>query len=140
MDYFLTEEQQAIRELARTIAENDIRPVAAEYDRTGDFPWPVVEKMAQSDLFGVFIDEEYGGLAGGARTMNLVLVTEELAVTDAVELHEEQLEVDVVEEGFAAAAEQGEYPGGGVAQHCLEAMDLCALRWVKVGSLVRIEG
>jgi butyryl-CoA dehydrogenase len=79
MDYFITEEQEAIRELARTIAENDIRPVAAEYDRTGEFPWPVVEKMAQSDLFGVFIDEEYGGLAAGARTMNLVLVTEELS-------------------------------------------------------------
>ncbi len=68
-----------IRELARTIAENDIRPVAAEYDRTGEFPWPVVKKMAQADLFGTFIDEEYGGVAGGARTMNLVLVTEELS-------------------------------------------------------------
>ena len=68
-----------IRELARTIAENDIRPVAAEYDRTGEFPWPVVKKMAQADLFGTFIDEEYGGIAGGARTMNLVLVTEELS-------------------------------------------------------------
>ncbi len=79
MDYFLTEGQEAIRELARTIAENDIRPVAAEYDRTGEFPWPIVEKMAQADLFGVFIDEEYGGLADGARTMNLVLVTEEFS-------------------------------------------------------------
>ena len=79
MDYFLTEEQEAIRELARAIADNEIRPVAAEYDRTGDFPWPVVEKMAQSDLFGVFIDEKYGGLGDETATMNLVLVTEEFS-------------------------------------------------------------
>ena len=79
MDYFLTEEQEAIRDLARTIADNEIRPVAAEYARTGDFPWPIVEKMAQAGLFGVFIEEEYGGLGDDSRTMNMVLVTEELS-------------------------------------------------------------
>ncbi len=79
MDYFLTEEQEAIRELARAIADNEIRPVAAEYDRSGDFPWPIVEKMAQADLFGVFIDEKYGGIGDEAATMNLVLVTEEFS-------------------------------------------------------------
>jgi butyryl-CoA dehydrogenase len=79
MDYFLTEEQEAIRELARAIADNEIRPVAAEYDRSGDFPWPIVEKMAQADLFGVFIEEKYGGLGDEAATMNLVLVTEEFS-------------------------------------------------------------
>ena len=40
LDYGLTEEQVAIRDLAREIADNEIRPVAAEYDRTGEFPWP----------------------------------------------------------------------------------------------------
>ncbi len=79
MDYFLTEEQEAIRELARAIADNEIRPVAAEYDRSGDFPWPIVEKMAQADLFGVFIDEKYGGIGDETATMNLVLVTEEFS-------------------------------------------------------------
>ena len=79
LDYQLTEEQEAIRELARTIADNEIRPVAAEYDRSGEFPWPVIHKMAEADIFRVFIDEEHGGLANGHRTMNLVLVTEELS-------------------------------------------------------------
>jgi len=79
LDYQLTEEQLMIRDLARTIADNEIRPVAAEYDRSGEFPWPVVEKMAEAGLFGVFIDEAYGGLAGDSRTMNMVLVTEELS-------------------------------------------------------------
>jgi len=79
LDYRLTDEQAMIRDLARTIADNEIRPVAAEYDRSGDFPWPVVEKIAEAGLFGVFIDEAYGGLAGDSRTMNMVLVTEELS-------------------------------------------------------------
>ncbi len=76
---FLTEDELMIRELARTIAENELRPVAAEYDRSGEFPWPVVEKMAEAGLFGVFVDEAYGGITDGKRTMNLAIVTEELS-------------------------------------------------------------
>jgi alkylation response protein AidB-like acyl-CoA dehydrogenase len=79
LDYFLTEEQCAIRDLARSIADNEIRSAAAEYDRTGEFPWPIVRKMAEADLFGVFVDDTYGGIAGDSRTMNMVLVTEELS-------------------------------------------------------------
>jgi alkylation response protein AidB-like acyl-CoA dehydrogenase len=74
----LTEEQQAIRDLARTIADEQIRPVAAEYDVSGEFPWPVVEKMAEVDLFATLVPEEYGGF-GGTMTMNMVLVTEEIS-------------------------------------------------------------
>ena len=79
LDYFLTDEHQMIRELSRTIADEVLRPVAADYDRSGEFPWPVVEKMAEAGLFGVFIEERYGGLGDGDRTMNMVLVTEELS-------------------------------------------------------------
>jgi butyryl-CoA dehydrogenase len=79
LDYFLTEDQQMIRELARTIADREIRPVAAEYDRSGEFPWPVVAKIAEAGLFGVFVDEAYEGIAGDSRTLNMVLVTEELS-------------------------------------------------------------
>src|SRR3989304_1581504 len=79
MDYGFTEYQTAIRDLAREIAEKEIRPVAAEYDRTGEFPWPIVRTMAACDLFRVYIDEEHGGMAGGTPTMNMVLVTEELS-------------------------------------------------------------
>ena len=79
LDYGLSDAQRAIRDLARSIADQEIRPVAAEYDRTGEFPWPIVKTLAAADLFGVFIDEEYGGIAEGARTMNMVLVAEELS-------------------------------------------------------------
>jgi butyryl-CoA dehydrogenase len=78
LDYLLTEEQEAIRDLARTIADEEIRPVAADYDLSGEFPWPVVKKMAEVDLFGILIPEDYGGF-GGTLTMNMVLVTEELS-------------------------------------------------------------
>ncbi len=79
LDYGLSEEQRAIRDLARSIADNEIRPVAAEYDRTAEFPWPVVRTLAAADLFGVFVDDQYGGIAGASRTLNMVLVTEELS-------------------------------------------------------------
>jgi butyryl-CoA dehydrogenase len=78
LDYQLTEEQEAIRDLARTIADEEIRPVAAEYDVSGEFPWPIVKKMAEVDLFATLVPEEYGGF-GGTMTMNMVLVAEELS-------------------------------------------------------------
>jgi butyryl-CoA dehydrogenase len=65
MDYFLTEEQQMIRDLARQIAEEKIVPVRAELDETGKFPWEIIKVLAQSDMLGLFIPEEYGGLGKG---------------------------------------------------------------------------
>ena len=65
MDYFLTEEQQMIREIAAKIAAEKVRPVRAELDEKEEFPWEIMEILAQSDLFGVYLPEEYGGLGGG---------------------------------------------------------------------------
>lgn len=79
MDYFFTEEQKEIQRLARRIADREIRPVAAQYDRSGEFPWPVVKKLAGSDIFGVFIEESYGGIANGTPIFNTVVVMEELS-------------------------------------------------------------
>ena len=47
LDFGLTEEQQAVRDLAKTIADEEIRPIAAEHDVTGEFPWKVIKKMAE---------------------------------------------------------------------------------------------
>jgi alkylation response protein AidB-like acyl-CoA dehydrogenase len=79
MDYGFTEYQVAIRDLAREIAEKEIRPIAAEYDREAKFPWPAVKVMAETDLFRVYIDDEYGGISDGTPIMNMVIVTEELS-------------------------------------------------------------
>ncbi|MDW7972487.1 MAG: acyl-CoA dehydrogenase family protein [Thermodesulfovibrio sp.] len=77
MDYFLTEEQKMIKDLARQIAEKHILPVRAELDETGEFPWEIMKTLAQADMFRVFIPSEYGGLGTG--TLELCLVIEELS-------------------------------------------------------------
>jgi len=77
MDYLLTEEQIMIRDLARQIAEEKIVPVRAELDEQNKFPWDIMKAMAQADLFGLFIPEEYGGL--GKKSLELCIAVEELS-------------------------------------------------------------
>ena len=73
MNYFLTEEQQMIKELAAKIADEKITPVAIQYDEEGKFPHDIIKILADSDLCGVYISEEYGGLGGGIFEMALVV-------------------------------------------------------------------
>ena len=77
MDYFLTEEQEMIRELCQQIAEERIKPVRAELDEKEEFPTEIMKALAQADLFGIIIPEEYGGLGGGC--MENVIAVEELS-------------------------------------------------------------
>ena len=77
LDYLLTEEQVMIRDLARQITDERIRPVAAEYDRSEKFPMDIMKVIAQSDLSGVYIEEKYGGMGGSI--LELCLVTEEFS-------------------------------------------------------------
>lgn len=73
MNYFLTEEQEMIKELAAKIADEKIAPLAIKYDEEGIFPHDIVKVLAESDLCGVYIPEEYGGLGGGVFEMSLVV-------------------------------------------------------------------
>jgi len=77
MDYLLNDEQKMVQELARRIAEDKVRPVAAKYDQTEEFPWDVMKVLAQSDLFAIFVPAQYGGTGGGV--LDLCIVTEELS-------------------------------------------------------------
>lgn len=77
MDYFLTEDQRMIKDLAREIAEKHVLPVRAELDEKGEFPWEIMKILAQADMFRIFIPEQYGGLGTG--TLELCLVVEELS-------------------------------------------------------------
>ncbi len=77
MDYLLTEEQIMVRDLARKIAQEKLKECAAELDQKEEFPWPIIKLLAEADLFGVYIEEKYGGL--GAGVLELCLVTEELS-------------------------------------------------------------
>jgi len=77
LNYFLTEEQQMIQELAAQIAREKIRPQRAELDEAEAFPTELMKVLAQSDLFGLYIPEEYGGLGGGI--LENCLAVEQLA-------------------------------------------------------------
>ena len=85
MDYLLNDEQKMIQELTRKIARDKIQPVAAKYDQTEEFPWEIIKILAQSDLFAIFMPQEYGGTlqlpegknVGGV--LNLCIATEELS-------------------------------------------------------------
>jgi len=60
----LSDEQQALRALAHEFATNEIRPVAAHHDQTGEFPWDVLAKAHELGLMNTHIPMEYGGLEG----------------------------------------------------------------------------
>jgi len=81
MDYFLTEDQKELRDLARRIANEKMLPVREKYDEEQIFPWDIVEVMAKADLFAVMVPEQYGGLSG--KVTDLIVVTEELCKIDA---------------------------------------------------------
>ena len=76
MDYFLSEEQQMIVDIARQITDERIIPHRAELDEKHEFPRAILNEMAQADLFGIPIPEEYGGFGGGC--LDIVLALEQL--------------------------------------------------------------
>ena len=76
MDYFLSEEQQMIVDIAKQITDERIIPARAELDEKHEFPRKILEEMAGADLFGVPIPEEYGGFGGGC--FDIVLALEQL--------------------------------------------------------------
>ncbi len=72
-----TDEQKAITEMVRQFADNEILPVAEEYDHEDKFPGPIVEQMKELGLFGVTIPEEYGGM--GLDLTTYAMIVEELS-------------------------------------------------------------
>ncbi len=73
----LTDEQREMRELAHRFAEQEIRPIAAEYDEREEVPWDVIRKAVQSGFTSYYIPEAYGG-GGITDTVTHCLVDEEL--------------------------------------------------------------
>jgi acyl-CoA dehydrogenase len=76
IDFSLTDEQKALRELAHDFAEKEIRPVAWEYDRDSTWPQAIIEKAWEVGLMNPQIPAEYGG--AGASSIDGVLIEEEL--------------------------------------------------------------
>jgi alkylation response protein AidB-like acyl-CoA dehydrogenase len=72
-----TDEQKAITEMVRQFGDNEILPVAEEFDHEDKFPEAIVEQMKELGLFGVTIPEEYGGM--GLDLTTYAMIVEELS-------------------------------------------------------------
>ena len=77
----LTSEHEMIRQAAREFAQNEIAPIAAHFDETGEFPRETIRKMGEMGFMGIEIPEAYGG--SGMDTMAYVLALEEICKADA---------------------------------------------------------
>jgi alkylation response protein AidB-like acyl-CoA dehydrogenase len=77
----LSDEHKMIRQTARDFAQNEIAPIAAEHDESGEFPLETVRKMGQLGLMGIEVPEEYGG--AGMDTLAYALALEEISRADA---------------------------------------------------------
>ena len=75
-----TEDQQALRSLAREVAERDLAPNARHWDETEEFPEASWDALRKADLFGITIAERYGGMGMG--DVEAAIVLEELARVD----------------------------------------------------------
>src|SRR5919109_127650 len=77
MDFQLSEEQLTVRKWAHEFAENEVRPVAPQYDESEDFPWPVVKKAADIGLYSLDFWTDMVGQDNSGLTLAIVL--EEIA-------------------------------------------------------------
>jgi alkylation response protein AidB-like acyl-CoA dehydrogenase len=76
-----TEEHEMIRQAARDFAQNEIAPIAAEFDESGEFPHKTIKKMGEMGFMGIEVPEQYGG--AGMDTLAYVLALEEICKADA---------------------------------------------------------
>ena len=81
VDFALTEEQEELRRLAREFAQNEMAPVAMQYDRTGEFPWEIYRKAYDVGLMNASVPVAYGG--GGLSAFECCLIVEELGAACA---------------------------------------------------------
>jgi len=81
MDFDLTREQKAVRDLARDFAESEVAPVIRHYDEIQEFPREILDKLGKTGLLGALVSEEYGG--AGLDYVSYALAVEELNRVDA---------------------------------------------------------
>ena len=77
MNFELSDEQKMVQQMTRDFAANEIRPKAAELDKTERHPAEIVQKMAELNLMGIAIPDTYGG--GGANIVSYVVALEEIS-------------------------------------------------------------
>jgi len=81
MDFALTEDHEMIQAAAREFAQNEIAPVAAEFDASGEFPVATIRAAGELGFMGIEVPEAYGG--SGLDAISYVLVLAEISAADA---------------------------------------------------------
>jgi alkylation response protein AidB-like acyl-CoA dehydrogenase len=77
MDFELSAEQRLLRQTMREFVDEQIRPVAREWEESGRYPEEIVQAMRRMGLFGLLVPEDYGGMA--ADMVSLAVVFEEIS-------------------------------------------------------------
>lgn len=77
MDFELNEDQRDFQRTMREFVDKEIKPVANEMERSGEYPTEIVEKFKEMGLFGMTVPEQYGGLDLDA--VSFAIVFEEIA-------------------------------------------------------------
>ena len=71
--YALSDDQLALRDTIRQIAQERVAPRAAEIDEKAEYPWDIRELFAEHDLLGLPFGEEYGGTGTGTLMLNIAI-------------------------------------------------------------------
>ncbi|MCK4233423.1 acyl-CoA dehydrogenase family protein, partial [candidate division WOR-3 bacterium] len=77
MDFDLTDDQKLIKDMVHDFAEKELKEKAVEIDKTQEFPWDTLKKMAELGLLGIIVSEEYGG--AGMDFVSLAVAVEEIS-------------------------------------------------------------
>lgn len=77
MNFDLTNDQKMLQDQVRKFAQTVLAPLAPEIDKSGEFPWMNLKKMAQLGLLGVIVPEQYGG--SGFDFVSLAIAIEEIS-------------------------------------------------------------
>ena len=77
MDFSLNREQALVQKMIRSFTENEVKPIAAELDRTHEFPAKNIAKLFELGVMGMTVPKEYGG--AGADQISAAICAEELA-------------------------------------------------------------
>ena len=80
MDFELSAEQTLLKETIRNFALKEISPKASHRDETGEFPWEIIPKLAELNILGIFVPEEFGG--AGLGSLEAAILIEEIARVD----------------------------------------------------------
>ncbi|CUT01016.1 acyl-CoA dehydrogenase [Candidatus Chrysopegis kryptomonas] len=80
MDFYLTETQKQVKQLARDFAENEIAPNVKKFDQSGEFPIELMKKLGEIGFLGITFPEKYGG--AGLSYLDYVVIIEEISRVD----------------------------------------------------------